>query len=115
MDDHAEPFKELGRILNIAQMNYAWNEAWTLFTQEKYAEALPPMERTAKLAPDYGEVFYDLACIRLANDDKPGAIEALEKALVLNPKLVSQAIKDNDLNNLHGDSDYERLVGTSNK
>ncbi len=57
VDDHAEPFKELGRILKIGQMNYAWNEAWTLFTQDKYAEALPPMERTAKLAPDYGEVF----------------------------------------------------------
>ena len=115
VDDHTEPFKELGRILKIAQMNYAWNEAWTLFTQEKFAEALPPMERTAKLAPEYGEVFYDLACIRLANGDRPGALEALEKALSLNPKLVSQAIKDDDLAALHGDAVYEKLVGASGK
>ena len=113
VDDHAEPFKELGRILKIAQMNYAWNEAWTLFTQKKFAEALPPMERTAELAPDYGEVFYDLACIRLANGDRPGALEALEKALSLNPKLVGQAIRDDDLSDLHGDGTFEKLTGDS--
>jgi uncharacterized Ntn-hydrolase superfamily protein len=27
VDDHPEPFKELGRLLDIAQMNYSWNEA----------------------------------------------------------------------------------------
>ena len=36
VDDHAEPFKELGRLLDYAQMNYSWNEGWTLFTQKKY-------------------------------------------------------------------------------
>lgn len=112
VDDHPEPFKELGRILQIGQMNYAWNEAWTLFTQSKYAEALPPMERTAELAPDYGEVFYDLACIRLANDDRQGALAALQKALALNPKLVGQATKDDDLAKLRGDAEFERIIGS---
>jgi uncharacterized Ntn-hydrolase superfamily protein len=112
VDDHQEPFKELGRILKIGQMNYAWNEAWTLFTQGKYAEALPPMERTAKLAPDYGEVFYDLACIRLANDDRPGAMSALKTALELNPKLVGQATRDDDLEKLRGEAEFESLIGS---
>ena len=44
-------------------MNYSWNEAWTLFTQKKYTEALPLMERTAKLAPENPEVLYDFAVI----------------------------------------------------
>ncbi len=52
VDDHAEPFKELGRLLDYAQMNYSWNEGWTLFRQKKPQQALPHMERTAKLAPD---------------------------------------------------------------
>ena len=51
VDDHKEPFKELGRLLNYAQMNYAWNEAWTLFTKKEYSKAIPLMERTAILAP----------------------------------------------------------------
>jgi tetratricopeptide (TPR) repeat protein len=111
VDDHPEPFKELGRILKIAQMNYSWNIAWTYFTEQKYAEALPHMERTAQMAPDYAEVLYDLAVIRLANDDKPGALEALEKALRLNPKLTAQAAIDNDLAALRDDAKYKKLIG----
>ncbi|MEW5795077.1 MAG: DUF1028 domain-containing protein [Candidatus Zixiibacteriota bacterium] len=113
IDDHPEPFLELGRILNIAQMNYSWNIAWTAFTEKRFADALPPMERCATLAPDYGEVFYDLAVIRLANGDRPGAREALRKAVVLNPKLVAQARVDSDLGALHGDDKYETILRES--
>ncbi len=115
VDDHAEPFKELGRILKIAQMNYAWNEAWTLFTEKKYAEALPHMERTAKMAPDYAEVLYDLAVIRLAAGDKTGALEATKKSLNLNPKLKIQASKDDDLKALRENPEFESLINDIGK
>jgi hypothetical protein len=42
-------------------------------------------------------VLYDLAVIRLANDDETGALEALRRAVELNPKLIGQAQKDGDL------------------
>jgi len=113
VDDHPEPFRELGRILNIAQMNYSWNIAWTAFMEKRFADALPPMERCAQLAPDYGEVFYDLAVILLANGDKPGALAALRKAVELNPRLVAQARVDSDLDGLHGDPTYESIVQPS--
>lgn len=110
VDDHPEPFKELGRILNIAQMNYLWNVAWTYFSEGDFAEALEPMEKTAQLAPEYAEVLYDLAVIRLANDDKAGALEALEKSLRLNPKLKAQATVDDDMTNLREDKTYKKLI-----
>lgn len=110
VDDHAEPFKELGRLLNIAQMNYAWNEAWTLFTEKKYAKALPHMERTARLAPEYPEVLYDLAVIRLAAGNKAAALEALQKALRLNPKLKAAAEVDNDLAPLRDDASFKSMI-----
>ena len=113
VDDHTEPFKELGRLLNYAQMNYSWNEAWTAFVQKKYEVALAPMERTAELAPDVPEVLYDLAVIRLANDDKTGALDALKKAIELNPKLRDQARKDGDVDALRGDARFEELLGGS--
>ncbi len=100
VDDHAEPFQELGRILKIAQMNYAWNQGWTLFTQDQPKQALPHQERAAKLAPDNGEVFYDLAVIRLAAGQEDAALEALERAISLNPKLKKQAGLDEDLSTL---------------
>jgi len=110
VDDSEEPFKELGRLLGIAEMNYSWNEAWTLFTEGKFQEALPHMERTAKLAPEYPEVLYDLAVIRASAGDTEGALQALEKSLELNPKLKAQAKADNDLAGLRGNEKFEKLV-----
>jgi Flp pilus assembly protein TadD len=110
VDDDPEPFRELGRLLTIAQMNYSWNEAWSLFTQGKGAEALPYMERTAGIAPKNAEVLYDLAVIRLAAGEKEGSLEALEKALALNPNLKQQALGDSDLAGLHDEPGFKKLT-----
>lgn len=110
VDDHKEPFKELGRLLDYAQMNYSWNEAWTAFVDKDFAAALEPMERTARLAPEVPEVLYDLAVIRLANDDDDGALEALSKAIALNPKLREQAKKDGDMDALRANPSFTELI-----
>jgi uncharacterized Ntn-hydrolase superfamily protein len=110
VDDNPEPFKELGRLLNYAQMNYSWNEAWTLFTQKKYLEALPLMERSAKLAPENPEVLYDLAVIQSSAGEKEAALKTLEKAVSLNPKLKQQAVGDNDLKSLWSDPEFQKVV-----
>jgi uncharacterized Ntn-hydrolase superfamily protein len=110
VDDHPEPFVELGRLLRYAQMNYAWNEGWTAFMEKRFPAALEAQERAAKLAPENGEVLYDLAVIRLANGRRPGALDALAKALRENPKLKAQAAKDGDLAGLRGDAGFERLL-----
>lgn len=110
VDDHPEPFQELGRLLKYAEMNYAWNEGWNLFTQKKYPEALVAQEHAATLAPENPELLYDLAVIRLAAGKKSESIEALQKALGINPKLKKQASEDKDLSALHGDPAYEKLI-----
>jgi len=110
VDDSPEPFKELGRLLNIAQMNYAWNEGWTLFTKNQPQEALSHMERAIRLAPENPELLYDLAVIRLAAGNKEAALAALKKALELNPKLKKQAGVDNDLSGLRENSEFKKLV-----
>lgn len=110
VDDHPEPFVELGRLLNYAQMNYAWNEAWTAFSEKRFAAALPLMERTAALAPDNGEVLYDLAVIRLAAGKRAEALQALKKAVALNPKLKKQAAGDDDLKAIREDPGFKKLI-----
>jgi uncharacterized Ntn-hydrolase superfamily protein len=111
VDDHPDPFKELGRLLDYAQMNYAWNEAWTLFMQKRAVEALPHMQRAARLAPKNPEVLYDFAVIQLAAGKASEALDALHQAITLNPKLKSQARGDTDLNKLRGNKRFEELVG----
>jgi uncharacterized Ntn-hydrolase superfamily protein len=110
VDDHAEPFKELGRLLDYAQMNYSWNEGWTLFRQNQAQKALPHMERTAKLAPENPEVMYDLAVIRLAAGQKSKALDALKKAINMNPKLKIQAKGDTDMSSLKDDPEFQSII-----
>jgi uncharacterized Ntn-hydrolase superfamily protein len=110
VDDHVTPIKELGRLLQIGEMNYAWNEGWTAFTKGLYAEALEPMERALELGPEIPELWYDHAVINLAAGNHELALIALEKCLMLNPKLKTQAKADSDLDQLHGNAKYEELI-----
>ncbi|MGE5352314.1 MAG: DUF1028 domain-containing protein [Acidobacteriota bacterium] len=110
VDDSPEPFKELGRLLDYAQMNYAWNEGWTLFTEKKPQEALPHMERAVSLQPNNPELLYDYAVIELAAGKKDASLTTLKKALKLNPKLKQQAAGDNDLKALHNDPQFKELI-----
>lgn len=110
VDDSAEPFKELGRLLNLAQLNYTWNDAWTLFSNGKGTEALPFMEKAATIDPNHPEVLYDLAVIRLSAGDKVGALQALERAVTLNTKLKNQARVDDDLAGLRDMEQFNQLI-----
>ncbi len=110
VDDHPEPFKELGRILNIGQMHYYWNEGWTLFSNGKAKDAIPHMKKAVKYSPEYPELIYDFAVIKLAAGDTKGSLESLKKAVNLNPKLKTQAKLDKDLTALKDNEEYKKLV-----
>jgi uncharacterized Ntn-hydrolase superfamily protein len=102
VDDHAEPIVELGRLVGLALVNDLWNRGWGAFMRGERGEDLKWQEATlakaeAVKASVLPEVLYDTAVIRLANGDKAGARAALDRALVLNPKLAQQAAADPDL------------------
>ncbi len=101
VDDHADPFGEIERLLGLAMVNDLWNRGWTAFTEKRFAEALRWQEqctaRAEKVPSMLPEVVYDLAVIRLAAGDREGAAAALKRAVELNPKLAAQAKVDDDL------------------
>jgi hypothetical protein len=111
VDDHAQPFQELQRLLDIAHVNGLWNLAWAGFMRKEFAKALPVMERTAELAERtrsavLPEVLYDLAVIRGAAGKKAEAVTALRPAVATNPKLAQQAAKDHDLDVIRGEPGF---------
>jgi len=110
VDDHPEPFKELGRILDIAMVNGYWNQGWTAYKGKRYADALRWQEKTAKLAPENAEVLYDLAIIRAWAGKKDAALEALQKAVTLNPGLKKGAATDQDLAPLREERGFSKIV-----
>jgi uncharacterized Ntn-hydrolase superfamily protein len=110
VDDHADPFRELGRLLDYAEMNYAWNRGWTAFTQKRFAEALTAQEYAATLAPRNAELIYDLAVIRLAAGRRVEALVAFARALELNPNLRKQASVVKVLDTLRGDAAFQAII-----
>ncbi len=101
VDDHSEPIREIGRLLDIGLVNDAWNRGWTAFTKKQLEDALRWQELAARKAENQPEVLpevlYDLAVIRLANGDVDGARSILARAITLNPKHAEQAKVDGDL------------------
>ncbi len=114
VDDAEDPFPELGRLVMLGRTSDLWNQAWSAFTEKRYAEALPLQEKAVELIDQLtsirAEVMYDLAVIRLAAGKKPQAIEALGQALKWNPKLKAQAAGDSDLAGMKDDPAYQALV-----
>lgn len=101
VDDYADPFRELARLVGMAVVNDLWNRGWTGFMEKRYAEALRWQEEATARAEAQPamlpEVVYDLAVIRLAAGDRDGALAAARRALKLNAKLAAQAAVDPDL------------------
>lgn len=101
VDDHADPFRELSRLVGMGIVNDLWNRGWTAFMEKQYVAALKWQEQATARAEAQPamlpEVVYDLAVIRLASGDEQGALSAVRRALTLNPKLAAQAASDPDL------------------
>lgn len=101
VDDHADPIGEIGRLTRLGLVNDSWNRGWTAFTEQRYPEALKWQRQTAELAEKVPamlpEVLYDLAVILQANSKGEEAFSVVQRAIALNPKLRSQALKDDDL------------------
>lgn len=110
VDDHAEPFEELGRLLNYAQMNYLWNEAWTAYQENNYDIALPLMEKTAQAAPENPEVLYDLVVIQTAAGQIEEALKTMKRTIELSPKLKKQAEGDNAIKQLREQKEFNELI-----
>jgi len=71
---------------NVAALN---NLAWTLFEQQKTAEALPHIEKAIKLAPDNPDVLDTYATVLFAKGEQKKALEQFEKSLRIRPENVA--------------------------
>jgi uncharacterized Ntn-hydrolase superfamily protein len=101
VDDHAEPFVELGRLLSLALLQDEYAQAMRALTDKRYAAALPAMERVVALAEKQPSVLpgalYNLACVRALLGDLAGARQALDRSIALDPQFKTFAETDPDL------------------
>jgi uncharacterized Ntn-hydrolase superfamily protein len=110
VDDHPDPLKELHRLLDVGLTMSALTRAWNLRGDGKLEDALVVLKRTIERSPQSGDVWYDYACYLSLLGRKPQALEALGKGLKLQPKLLSLAKTDADLDNLREERRFRELV-----
>ena len=78
-----------------------------------YVAAQEMFERALKREPQAAHIFYGLAATRSRLGSVETALEALQRALELQPKLRLRAQHDQDLVLLRNDPEFERLVFAS--
>lgn len=79
----------------------------------RYSVAQEMFERALKRQPEAAHIHYGLAATRARLGSISSALEALERALNLQPSLRVRAQQDQDLAPLRNEPDFERLVFAS--
>ena len=79
----------------------------------EYVAAQEMFERALKREPEAAHIFYGLAATRSRLGSVETALQALQRALELQPKLRLRAQHDQDLVLLRNDPEFERLVFAS--
>jgi tetratricopeptide (TPR) repeat protein len=78
-----------------------------------YVAAQELFERALRREPEAAHIHYGLAATRARLGAIDTALKSLERALDLQPSLRIRAQRDQDLNPLRSDPDFEQLVFTS--
>jgi len=118
VDDSPRPIEELARLLELHHTTNAYADARFFLDKGDKEKAAHTMEDAARkrLAAalgkpsDQGDAYYDLACFYALAGSSAKALENLEKAFPLNPKLKAYSLNDSDLSALRANPRYQALV-----
>jgi serine/threonine protein kinase/cytochrome c-type biogenesis protein CcmH/NrfG len=76
-------------------------------------ESVRQLQTAVALRPNDGNILYNAACTYGVLGKKPDALETLKKAFAAGYGLRDWAAKDSDLDCLHDDPEFQKLVGIS--
>lgn len=111
VDDAEDPFHELAHLVNIGRPFALGNEAYTVLYAGDYARARELFETIILLDPQNANAYYNLACACAMGGDVGAGFLNLILALDLDPTMLSHAMQDSDLDNLHEDERWAEIEG----
>jgi tetratricopeptide (TPR) repeat protein len=90
-----------------------WEQfAQALYQNKDYKQAIPAYQKALALGAGFpSNQAYNIACCYALMGDKESALKWLEKAFEIGFRDLELAQKDSDLQSLHGDPRYTKLVG----
>jgi len=111
IDDHKAPLVELRRLLNLVRSGQLLTEANRKMTAGDAQGATDTAQKACALAPDSDNAWVGLASIHLRAGRKPAAMDALKRAIDLNPANKRQLPKNRNFETLFADPEFRRLTG----
>src|SRR5262249_28320975 len=111
VDDSKNPYVELRRLLNIFYAGEMITQANAKVTAGDLAGGLKIAKEAVAKSPEYDNAYVALANINLKMNQKSDAMDALRKAVELNPGNKRQLPKNQNFKDILNDPDFKRIVG----
>jgi uncharacterized Ntn-hydrolase superfamily protein len=110
VDEHKDPFGELWRVLNVRRSGEILAGVNPRLQAKDYQGALAIARQALEKAPTSDNVYTSMANIHLQAGRKTEALEALRKAVELNPANKRQLPRNANFASLHQDADFLRII-----
>ena len=110
VDDHAEPIRELRRLVELHARWRLVVDAHELYERRELGRAIDALRAGLARFPDDAVLLYDLACYESLDGRHDDALADLRHALELDPSMLEMARADADLAPLRDRRDFEALV-----
>ena len=110
VDDHAEPFKELRRLVNMSVSRTHAREARTLAAEGRFDEAVRAQQEAIAIVPGEDQLIYGLARLYARAGDAAGAVATLEQAIEIDARWRELAASQADFDNIRDNADFQRLL-----
>ena len=112
VDDHAEPFKELRRLVNMSVSRIHSREARELAADGRFDEAIEKQQAAIAIVPGEDQLIYGLARLHARAGDAANAVEMLRDAIERNARWRKLAGTQADFDGIRDDPEFQRLVGS---
>ena len=111
VDDSRAPLTELRRLLNLFRSRQLVAEANTRLSEKNIGAATGAAVAARDRSPENDEAWVVLAAAELINGHRPNALDALRRAVDLNPANKRQIPKDPRFQPLLNDPEFKNIVG----
>lgn len=112
VDDHPVPLVELRRLLNLSQSGAYISQGNTRITEGDVRGALQLFVQARDLAPTSDNAWIALASGHLRNNQKGDAMNALRKAVELNPNNKTRLRTNRNFESIWQDTEFRSITGS---
>ena len=110
VDDAADPFKELHRLLDLRAAQTHSQTSGTLAQQGKFAEAIAEQKKAIEMNPKSDPLYYTLAQRYTQAGEYLNASATLQQAIKMLPRYKIQAASDSAFTPLKDFVEFKRLI-----